>query len=109
MSELLAPHEIDIADAFIHHFDGMTREPVSLDALVKVRRRLVSEVRNQFTKTDKAFLLSVKRGEPDWSLIDLPQTGELPAVQWKLRNLAAMPAAKHRDAIERLERVLESL
>ncbi|MFQ5345599.1 MAG: nucleotidyl transferase AbiEii/AbiGii toxin family protein [Mariprofundus sp.] len=109
MSELLAPHEIDIADAFTHHFDGMTRDPISLDALVKSRRRLISEVRNQFTKADKAFLLSVKRGEPDWSLIDLPRVRELPAVQWKLRNLAAMPADRHRDAIDRLERVLEGL
>jgi hypothetical protein len=30
----------------------------------------------------------VKRGEPDWSLLDLPGIKDLPAVRWKLGNLA---------------------
>jgi len=106
MSELLAPHEKDIADIFAHHFDGMTREPVTLDELLDARRQLVDEIQNQFTETDKAFVLSVKKGIPDWSLIDLVRVNELPAVQWKLRNLANMPEGKRRAALERLEEVL---
>ena len=106
MSELLAPHEKDIADAFTHHFEGMTREPVMLDELLAVRRQLVGEIHSQFTEADKAFVLSVKHGNPDWSLIDLSHVNELPAVQWKLRNLANMPDAKRSLAIERLERVM---
>jgi len=58
-------------------------------------------------ETFKAFLLSVKQGNPDWSLIDLPHVSELPAVQWKLKNLENMPERKHRAALERLEQVLE--
>lgn len=103
MSELLAPHEKDIADVFVHHFDGMTREPVTLDELLDTRRLLVSEIQRQFTEADKAFVLSVKRGNPDWHLVDLPHINELPAVQWKLKNLAAMPEVKHREAVGRLE------
>jgi len=107
MSELLAPHEKDIADVFVHHFDGMTREPVTLDALLDTRRLLVSEIQSQFTEADKAFVLSVKRGTPDWHLMDISHINELPAVQWKLRNLAAMSEVKHREAVGRLEQVLE--
>lgn len=106
MSELLVPHEVDLADAFTHHFDGMTREPVLLEDLLDTRSRLIAEVKNQFTDSDKAFLLSIKRRKPDWSLMDLPQIRELPAVQWKLTNLARMPEEKHRQALERLELVL---
>jgi len=109
MSELLAPHEIDIADAFAHHFEGMTCDPVSLDALLEARRRLVSEIRSRFTETDKAFVLSVKRGSPDWAMIDLPHVSELPAVQWKLRNLANMTEERRSAAVERLEQVLAGL
>ncbi len=107
MSELLSPHEKDIADAFVHHFDGMTREPITLDELLESRRQLVAEIQRQFTNDDKAFVLSVKRGEPDWRLIDLPHVNELPAVQWKLQNLANMQASKHKAALTRLEEVLE--
>lgn len=107
ISELLAPHEKDIANVFAHHFDGMTREPVTLDELFEARRQLVAEIQRQFTADDKTFLLSVKRGDPDWSLIDLPHVNELPAVQWKLRNLAKMGKKKRQLALERLEQVLE--
>jgi hypothetical protein len=96
-----------IADVFVHHFDGMTREPVTLDELLEARRQLVAEIQSQFTADDKTFLISVKRGDPDWSLIDLPHVNELPAVQWKLKNLENMPEGKHRAALERLEQVLE--
>ena len=34
----------------------------------------------------KRFLISVKRGEPDWAVLDLPDAKDLPAVQWKLRT-----------------------
>jgi len=30
---------------------------------------------------DKRFLVSVKKGEPDWSLLDVPSVKDLPAVQ----------------------------
>jgi len=107
MSELLLPHEKDIADVFAHHFDGMTRDPVTLDELLEARRQLVAEIQRQFTADDRTFLISVKRGDPDWSLIDLPHVNELPAVQWKLRNLANMSEKKRDIAIGRLKQVLE--
>ena len=34
---------------------------------------------------------------------------DLPAIRWKLQNLAQMTPEKHRDAIGNLERVLENL
>lgn len=44
MSELLAPHEKDIFGVFVDHFDGMTREPITLDELFETRRQLVAEI-----------------------------------------------------------------
>jgi len=45
----------------------------------------------------KHFLISAKRGEPDWALFDLPGAKELPAVRWKLENLAKLNAKKGRN------------
>ena len=36
------------------------------------------------------FLLSFKRGEPDWALLDVPGVDELPAVRWRMMNLDRM-------------------
>ena len=37
------------------------------------------------------FLVSVKKGGPDWSHFDMPGVKNLPAVRWKLENLAKLP------------------
>ena len=42
----------------------------------------------------KRFLISVKKGEPDWSLLNLPGAKDLPAVRWKLENLAKLGTKK---------------
>jgi hypothetical protein len=44
--------------------------------------------------SNTGFLISVKRGEPDWALLDLPGAKDLPAVRWKLENLAKLSVAK---------------
>ena len=31
--------------------------------------------------------MSFEAGRPDWSLIDVPQAAELPAVRWRQENL----------------------
>jgi hypothetical protein len=58
------------------------------------------------TETDKRFLLSVKRGEVDWSSFPIPAANRLPAIQWKLYNLKRMDPVKREEAIRKIERVL---
>lgn len=84
ISELLAPHEKDITEVYEQHFAGITREPVTVEALIAARHALADELKQQFTDPDKEFLLSIKRGDPDWDSFPLlQQARELPAVQWK--------------------------
>ena len=40
-----------------------------------------------FTERDHAFLMSFKRGQPDWALFDYPNAADLPAIRWKLQNI----------------------
>ena len=52
------------------------------------------EIVGKMPEQHKRFLISVKRGEPDWALLDLPGAKDLPAVRWKLENLAKLGADK---------------
>lgn len=106
MNELLSPNLKDISEAFETQFVGMTEEPVSLAELVEIQRRLPEELVSQLDEDERAFLLSMKRGEPDWTRLGFNRLEQLPALQWKLRNIRKMDPAKHREMLERLERIL---
>lgn len=107
MAELLAPRRRDIAGLYGGEFREMTREPVPLRTLLDARERLVADIRAAMTEEDRAFLLSVKGRQPDWSLIDLPDIADLPAVRWKLANLGRMNETRHAAAFDGLRRVLD--
>lgn len=53
-----------------------------------------------------AALESFKRGEPDWNLAPELHIQNLPAVQWKLRNIGRMPEGKRAQSLEKLEKVI---
>ena len=49
-----------------------------------------------------SLLLSIKRGEPAWDLLDLKDVDKLPAVRWKLQNLENLKPEKRAELLERL-------
>lgn len=106
MSELLAPRWKPLAAIFQAEFAGMTREPVTLEQLEATSQALLAAIRGRFSERDACFLLSLKRGEPDWTMIDLVGIDQLPAVQWKMRNIMGMSALKRAAAIAKLEAVV---
>jgi len=109
MAELLKPRLKELTETFLNQFQGMTREPVELEQLLQARVDLQSKIARQLTDQDKQFLISVKRGKPNWALHPVPGIERLPAVQWKLQNVLAMSSAKHRESLEKLEQVLGQL
>lgn len=107
MSELLAPRPREFSKEFQRGFVGMTAEPIEFHELVLVRNRLIELIHASLTSDDKEFLLSIKRGEPLWGLLPLPNIAELPAVQWKLRNLQRLPKDKREELLKRLCNTLQ--
>ena len=85
----------------------MTNEDVSYEELVEVRSRLVDTINQSFTSDEKSFLVSFKKGEPDWRLLNLNGVEELPAVRWKLFNIQKMDEAKREDFISKLKKVFQ--
>lgn len=108
MHELLNPHLKDITESYATEFESMTTEKVSLDDLKEVRLNLIQQLQTRLTDEDKAFLLSVKNKNADWSGFVYPEIADLPAIKWKIYNLHSMTAAKHKIALNKLANLLQT-
>ena len=61
------------------------------------------------TDDQKAFLISLKNGDPQWDILDVKNVEKLPAIQWKLRNIQALRTKnpqKHSELVKKLKTVL---
>lgn len=107
--ELLRPAPQPLDERFVAEFEGMTAEPVTVGELDAARSQLFKDLLTSLDDPAMQFLLSLHDGEPDFDTIGLPQAMDLPAVKWKLHNLAKLKTAnpeKHaelRAAIEALK------
>ena len=108
MAELLAPSVKPLRDVFVREFEGMTRESIAVDDLEATQAELPALILSALTSSERQFLMSIKRGEPEWSLLPIPHLAELPALRWKLTNIEALKRSpqKHAAAIDRLRRIL---
>jgi hypothetical protein len=106
-AEILAPRRLDIAQEFARGFDGMTDTPVTIDSLLQAREQLIAEIVGKMPGDHKKFLVSLKKGEPEWPLLGVKGAEALPAVRWRLENLAKMDKTKRAALTDRLRQVLE--
>lgn len=88
--EVLFPPLRDIQHDYSHNFQGMTAEPVPLDALLAARERMVREIQQGLDDNERRFLLSLAAGTPEWSLLGIAHLEQLPGIRWKLHNLAQL-------------------
>jgi len=112
MHELLAPQSLLDRLAFEQEFVGMTIEPVAFTELLEVRARLHADIRSRLTGDIAQFLVSLHNADPDFEAIGLPKAAALPAVRWKVMNLARLKQAdplKHHEQRELLTNLFEPL
>lgn len=107
LHEVIRPNLKPLAREFDLAFAGMTAEPVTLEELEDARAALINALHAAFTDDDRAFLLGVASGEPDWALLPEPGVPALPAVRWKLHNIAQMETRKRAAAVRALEQALQ--
>lgn len=103
MIEILNPNILDISSVYETDFIGMTTDPVDLPVLLETRIELIRTVRSLLNKQDIEFLVDFKEGHPDWSYFSVSHIKDLPAVKWKLHNLAQVDIAKREAMIEQLK------
>jgi predicted nucleotidyltransferase component of viral defense system len=106
LHEMIQPNFLDQAKVFESQFAGMAFTPFSYADFEATRERLVQEIKQGWTDSDRAFLLSFKRGAPDWSLLPLESLSKMPAVLWKLSNIQKLKQQnpdKHAEQLKALE------
>ena len=106
MAEVIKPRLKDIEAIYQSEFSGMAIDEVSLESLLETRSEMITKLHKALTVKDKQFLLAVKRGDADWDSFVMPEVRNLPAIQWKLRNLAKMQADKRKLSADTLEEAL---
>ena len=106
MAEVLAPQRKPLATEFLRGFDGMTRLPVCIEELESTREELITAIVGAMPESHRQFLLTFKRGNPDWDVLGVPGASELPAVQWRRHNLDRLSSENRERLVEKLEEVL---
>ncbi len=101
--EVLFSRENDMTSAFENEFIGMTREPVTLAELQGIRQRLKKELPSALTSNHRQFLLGLVGGAPDWSLMQCAHLAEMPAIRWKLQNLAKLKNSNRKKFVEQTD------
>jgi hypothetical protein len=94
--EVLFSRDRDLRTVFENEFQGMTRDPASLERLEPVWNRLRKELRGKLTAAHRRFLFSVLDCDPEWDLIQLARLKDMPAVRWKIQNLQKLKASNPR-------------
>jgi hypothetical protein len=101
--EVLKPRLHPLEATFANQFDGMTREEISLGTLEQIRERLLQDLPHALTDQHRSFLLSLVQNQPRWDCMPFPHLQELPAIRWKLQNLAKLRGPKRAEQVQGLE------
>ncbi len=102
MSELLCANFQDFSQAYENEFKGMTTRDVSYKELETVGKYLPGLIVEKMSDSEKDFLLSVKTGTPDFSLLSVSGAERLPGIGWKAQNIRRMDPQKRKIATEKL-------
>lgn len=101
------PNLVGFEEKFNKEFSGMADEmDISSAELMDIRFQLIHVILNDFTENERKFLISFKRGFPDWNLITVHGIENLPAVKWKLENIKKIPDAKKEKLQDNLGKIL---
>ena len=74
-----------------------------METLEQTRERLVQDLPRALTDQHRTFLLSLVQSEPRWDCMPFTHLQELPAIRWKLQNLAKLKGAKRAEQVQGLE------
>lgn len=88
--ESFSPSLIDQSEAMVNQFEGMTDIGFSYDDFIETRTKLIRDVNALMTDSDKQFLVSFERCEPNWETSDYADFAKYPSVKWKLLNLTKL-------------------
>ena len=104
--ESLQPNAINQMEALENQFAGMTDIPFLYSDYERTSKALIERVNNSLTSTDKEFLISFEKGNPDWEKCIAGDLSIYPSVKWKLKNIdnfKKVNQLKYLQGIEKLQ------
>lgn len=104
--ELFHPNRLNQSNIIETHFKGMTDIPFSIQTFESERERLINTVKSKISNNQKALILSVAKGEPEWLYEDW---SKFPGIAWKLKNIEILKKknpGKFKTQINNLENIL---
>lgn len=107
LEELLAPRWKDIQSQYLGEFSGMTRRNVTVDELKQAAISAHQLILNGFTDGEKELIVSIYTSKPQWDNSPIRHIQNLPAVNWKLINIAKMPKEKREASQQALKKILD--
>jgi len=84
----------------------MTTDDITLDTLLGVREKLITDVVGNMPDHHKEFLRSFYSRKPDWKLLDIGGVENLPAVRWRELNLDKSGEGTCEELLRKLEKVI---
>lgn len=89
--EVLFPAAKPLEALYQSDFIGMTIESVALTTLIETQNIIQERLPGALTADQRRFLLSLVQLDPQWDCMPMfPNLDALPAIQWKLQNLAQL-------------------
>jgi len=104
--ELLAPHLLEISDLYHQEFLAMQLIEVKLETLLETRLQLIKMLKSALTEENRAFILSVKSGKPNFDLFAIKHIVHLPGIRWKILNIQKMESNKRLEQLKQLAQLL---
>ena len=106
--ESFNPNLIDQKEAMEKQDVGMTDISFSYEDFEVVRNKLIIDINDLLTTSDKEFLISFEEGNPMWDKSDYAHFQKYPSVQWKLLNLQKLQkndSSKMTEYVEKLKEI----
>lgn len=97
--EVLFGNDKDITAEYERAFVGMIEVDCPLEVLLETRTQLRQELPQRLSAAHRQFLSGLARAQPDWLLLQCPYADQLPALRWKLVNLATFQKRRPRDFV----------
>lgn len=103
MGEVLSGRVKDLENEYRNGFEGMTEEVVDIDELISTQTEMITLLIGNMPDRHRQFLVGFERGNPDWSLLNISDAAQLPAVRWRQLNLNKLRADKRAALVDLLK------
>lgn len=93
----------DLENEYRNGFEGMTEEVIEIDELINTQAEMIDLLVGKMPDRHRRFLIDFESGAPDWSMLNISDAAELPAVRWRQLNLDKLRADQRAELVDLLK------